>query len=360
MPDAQETASPGNPTGVDKTAEVVTVRIWFGENEVRCTVPDKQFTRFNNGKELWWQVRVSEADRDVPSEGETRKYKYASVGRVPTDGSRPPLNAEQWRILRLSLDGVFNDTVPAEECRREAGYLADIGTYVWEDYIPTSAVTTAAAVSKGGKSALVRGLFAAGLGEGPNLYLGKRVEPFNGLVVSEEPVAAWRDCPPNARVSFLNKEPIDDPEEWDKYVFGLGKLAREFSSDLVVIDTISRASAHAENDTAATTRMMAPLRRLAQEHELAVLLLHHCGRSGHIRGSTALEAQSDCVLTISRVSDDIMDRRRRLSASSRLSGHDEFEYVMLPNGTLSLSVSPAENEKPPATAGSNPFAKRGA
>lgn len=68
---------------------------------------------------------------------------------------------------------------------------------------------------------------------------------------------------------------------------------------LVVIDTLAAAAPGIrENETAEVEPIASALRRFSEEIGAPVVLIHHAGKDGQIRGSTALPAAADAILAV--------------------------------------------------------------
>jgi hypothetical protein len=178
-------------------------------------------------------------------------------------------------------------------------------------------------------------------------FLCRNVESYKALVVTEEKPEHWFDAPPNVRVKFFSGNVIRRADEWSNYVEQLGILARDQSADLLVIDSFSRACAADENSSRGMTRAFAALRATAEARDLSILVLHHLNHGGRIRGSGAIKAQADHVLTLNLITDEI-DPRRTITSVGRSSPPERIEYTKHGDGTLVLS-GPADSAK---TAGS--------
>jgi SpoVK/Ycf46/Vps4 family AAA+-type ATPase len=91
------------------------------------------------------------------------------------------------------------------------------------------------------------------------------------------------------------------------------KLVAEEAPSVVILDSLrSLAPGLDENDSAKTEAVLRPVVQLAQARELAILVLHHTGKTnGDYRGSTAIGAAVQLGFTLSRVSDDPEGRARR-------------------------------------------------
>ncbi|WP_439623422.1 AAA family ATPase [Gemmata sp.] len=248
-----------------------------------------------------------------------------------------PLDDDAVRTIALALDGVADNSVTALELRAgntRAGDGARAGCELWTGRLCRGEVAMLAGAPNAGKSTLLRRLLHAGAGTEPGKLLGAAVSPFGAFVVSEEPARLWHGAPDDTRIRFISENPMRKFGEFDAYVQNLGRVARAGGSRLVVLDTLSRLFSFDENSSRAVVRTMAPLRVAAAQYDLCVLVVHHTGRNGVVRGSTALEAQVDAVLTVGLTGDSILDTRRRLDVVSRAAPTERIEYAMDPSGAL--------------------------
>jgi hypothetical protein len=288
----------------------------------------------------WVVVPPPHARDTVGGRKVTRPYGVlGSWPDCPAD-LRPaaPLGDRQWLALWLALEGVLDDT--EDPARLDETGAGEVSHWFWEGRLAAGCMTVLAGPPKGGKTTLFRELLRAAGRDDPRPFLGRAVEPFSALVVSEEPRAAWANGPTNCRLRFFEGDPIAEPSAWRKYVGGLGRIACVHRCKVLALDTWARLCASDENDPAAVTAALAPLRDLAADWDLAPLILHHTTKGGSgieaVRGSSAIVAQADAVITVARVSDDPTDRRRTLESVGRLAPPERLEYVMLPDGSLAL------------------------
>jgi hypothetical protein len=76
-------------------------------------------------------------------------------------------------------------------------------------------------------------------------------------------------------------------------------MIKEHQPDLVVIDTLARSAEGLEENSAKDMgRFVGACDRLRRALDCAVLVVHHTGKSGKIRGSSALYGAADCVLSL--------------------------------------------------------------
>jgi hypothetical protein len=110
--------------------------------------------------------------------------------------------------------------------------------------------------------------------------------------------------------------------------------AKAEGCDLVVIDTLSAhggLAAEAEKDSGAIERVMGPMIRLAGTGP-AVVLSHHLGRSGTIRGSTALEGRSDIIVEFRKfgqTDDGPKSTQRVLTTRGKFTGEETPEEIVI-------------------------------
>lgn len=76
---------------------------------------------------------------------------------------------------------------------------------------------------------------------------------------------------------------------------------QKFHAQLVVIDSLASSWwEDGENERLKCTQILQQLQKIARENDVGILLLHHPGHSGHMRGSTALEAVPEIVIKMGR------------------------------------------------------------
>ncbi len=93
----------------------------------------------------------------------------------------------------------------------------------------------------------------------------------------------------------------------------LEELVKKHKPDVLILDSLrSLAPGLDENDSMQAEAALRPLVRLAQQLNIAILILHHASRaSGEYRGSTAIGAAVELGFTLSRIEDDPMAATRR-------------------------------------------------
>jgi hypothetical protein len=92
-------------------------------------------------------------------------------------------------------------------------------------------------------------------------------------------------------------------------------VVKEMAPDLLILDSLrAMTPGMDENDTAQTARALDPLRRLAHESGIAVLLIHHANKGGRdFRGASSIRDAVDVLWHLGRQEDDAEPHRRFLS-----------------------------------------------
>ena len=136
----------------------------------------------------------------------------------------------------------------------------------------------------------------------------------------------------------------------------LEELVRKHKPKLLVLDSLrSLAPGLDENDSQQAETALRPIVRLAQQLQIAALILHHASRlSGEYRGSTAIGAAVELGFTLSRHEEDPMGATRRKLAcwKSRPAAEPEPRWLTIKpdaGGDILLSEA-APYEPAPRTA----------
>lgn len=275
---------------------------------------------------------------------------------VPTDvneGAGPSVNGPVFNTLpsgrvrppvKRKVEPEFPDPLPLNEyVNQDDGG----GTrWVWEGFIPFSAVSLLEAGPKAGKTTLLAHLFGA-ISRGEPSFLGAGLTPTKVLIVTEEPRSVWKGRldqyglnPDLIHVQAgqgqsprpFRGNPTDD--EWKGFVDHLVHQVRDRGYGLVVIDTLDKFwPVEDENSATQVNRSLVPLRSVADEGA-AVLLVHHSNKSGgkdgrSIRGSSAIGGFADVIITLERVS---KPNRRRVTVLSRYENRPRQDFELTEGG----------------------------
>lgn len=118
-------------------------------------------------------------------------------------------------------------------------------------------------------------------------------------------------------IRWITPDGLGGPEK-------IADRAMKYDPTVIIVDTVANVlGIEDENGSSEVARALRPWARLAHEHNIAVILVHHnnkamftSGRYGGIRGSSALVARVDVVLQLTPHGKD--DNRRDLKVSKKL------------------------------------------
>jgi DNA polymerase I-like protein with 3'-5' exonuclease and polymerase domains len=109
-------------------------------------------------------------------------------------------------------------------------------------------------------------------------------------------------------------------EEWTNLVEKAVKLCESDGRDVLVVDTFAaftKLVGSEENNSGDIRSRMEPLKKAAQSHDLAVLVIRHAGKDGRGRGSSQFEAEVDIVATLKRPEGNHAETVRQLETIGR-------------------------------------------
>jgi hypothetical protein len=179
-------------------------------------------------------------------------------------------------------------------------------------------LTLLAGREKQGKSLLALGLVAAAVSGGGKVA-GIDCHPCRALVVDAENgereihrrVRKFGITPPSAlSLSYRSSAGFDLRAGLDELTATLD----ETGAELLVLDSFRSLWTGDENDNSKAAATLDPLRRLAQDRNVAVILIHHVGKAGGgYRGATAIGASVEHLLSLERHESDPDPSRRLLT-----------------------------------------------
>ncbi len=221
----------------------------------------------------------------------------------------------------------------------------EVTPWLWRGYVAEGSLTVLGAREKSGKSTLAFALIRALLDGQP--FLGQPTTPTAVVYVSEEA--------PQTVVEKLDRFGLQDERERLSILTrtptrpGLAVVvpaavaeAQRIGAKLLVIDSMSWWAAlppEAENDAGAVQQAVEPL-LAATAQGVAVLVLHHVDKeNGELRGSTALGAVADIIITLRR--DPSAPERRRLEATGRFQATPESVLIELRGNAYVALGTPA-------------------
>ena len=109
-------------------------------------------------------------------------------------------------------------------------------------------------------------------------------------------------------------------EEWEMLIEKAVKLCEKDGRDILVVDTFAaftKLVGSEENNAGDIRKLMEPLKKAAQIHDLAVLVIRHAGKDGKGRGSSQFEAEVDIVATLKRPEGNHANTVRQLETIGR-------------------------------------------
>ncbi len=214
----------------------------------------------------------------------------------------PPAGAQNGHAVAVP-DGRASLRVFTAKELCEAGETAD---WLWHGYLPSGGLAILGAREKSGKSTLVFSLVRALL-QGADFLNQPTRQVECVLYLTEEAPASLQEKLYRLGLE-LDERLLLAPRgsragTWWDLCAQTKALVKERGVGLVVVDTLgywAALRAEAENDAGAAQAAMAPLLELAGDG-VAVLVLHHLRKDGaELRGSTAIAAAADVILTLRR------------------------------------------------------------
>ena len=79
---------------------------------------------------------------------------------------------------------------------------------------------------------------------------------------------------------------------------------------LLILDSFRTLWHGDENDSNAVTKIMNPLQQLARENDCAIIIIHHTNKMGGFRGSGAMQAVPEIMITLGQLPRDKQQDRR--------------------------------------------------
>ena len=127
-------------------------------------------------------------------------------------------------------------------------------------------------------------------------------------------------------------------EEWEDLIEKAVKLCEKDGRDVLVVDTFAaftKLVGSEENNSGDIRERMEPLKKAAQSHGLAVLVIRHAGKDGKGRGSSQFEAEVDIVATLKRPEGNHAETVRQLETIGRY-GATKLNIELTEEGYVAL------------------------
>jgi len=127
-------------------------------------------------------------------------------------------------------------------------------------------------------------------------------------------------------------------EEWEDLIEKSVKQCEKDDREILVADTFAafaKLAGSEENNAGDIHERMEPLKKAAQSHDLAVVLVRHAGKDGRGRGSSQFEAEADIIVTLKRPEGNHSDNMRQLETIGRY-GTTKSNIELTEHGYVSL------------------------
>lgn len=273
----------------------------------------------------------------------------AMVTRHAMDMAARQAAADKLSALARGAVGVVYETV--EELMKGAGDGVD---FMVPRLLIRGGTSLGVGSPKDGKSVqAVVGIIGPGE-RGEDTVFGPTPEPFTTLIVSEEPrslLAQKIDAAGIERAGYIDSSRLAGLAWDDKCDVIIGE-ALDHGHDVIFNDNLRRlagASAAQENssDLGWMVETFADKVRAAN---LTLFGLHHMRKMEgsvmeRVRGGTALPGACDMLLALERVSDDVTDRRRRLTGWGRPSDSNFVVGIELSEDGRSYALAEVPNAR---------------
>lgn len=197
---------------------------------------------------------------------------------------------------------------------------------------------------KGGSVVLVAGEGVQGLAGRARAYCAERMNGMNGM-----------NAEPDAALHIVPHPPNLFAGEAAEFTSAISPLAPR----MIVIDTLARSAVGADENSARDMgQVIAAADSIGKKLECLVLLVHHSGKAGGERGSSALRGAADSMFEIRRHDDGTRELMLQgASAKIKDAGESESIFFRLRAGAESCVVevgdAPQEGNSKPRPRGSN-------
>ncbi len=208
--------------------------------------------------------------------------------------------------------------------------------WIWQGYLAKEVVTLLAGHPKVGKTTFVHHLLKA-IGSGEKTFLGTDLKPIKKvLYLTQEGYSLFLDRCQRMAIDNQLIIPVFKyrvKSDWKSLLRYLGTQIKEKEVSLVVVDTIgSFWGIQDENSAAEVIQAIRPLCDFAQEHKVAVLVVHHfrkaAGEKGiAVRGSNGLSSEMDITVELRPSGNN--GNRRQLATDTRAEGRSKDVLIEL-------------------------------
>ena len=259
---------------------------------------------------------------DLPQKGDLSDW-------IDAGGTREEFNrlvSETPQFFLPTIESAFgeNEFLPVKSLREVVAEAEETPDFIVKDLLRKGELTDLSGLAKySGKTTLVMHMLKAM--RAGDLFLGEPTKEARTLYLTEQG-NNFKEAIENAALD------LDDDgfavvqhrdvraEEWTDLVEKAVKLCEKEGRDVLVVDTFAaftKLVGSEENNSGDIRERMAPLKKAAQSHELAVLIVRHAGKDGRGRGSSQFEAEVDIVATLKRPEGNHAETVRQLETIGR-------------------------------------------
>ena len=217
-----------------------------------------------------------------------------------------------------------NEYLPVKSLREVVAEAEEAPDFIVKDLLKRGELTDLSGLAKySGKTTLVMHLLKAVRTR--DQFLGEPTKQASVLYLTEQG-NNFREAIQNASLDldddgFVVVQHRDVRDEgWKDLIEKAVKVCERDYHDVLVVDTFAAFAelvGSEENNAGDIHERMEPLKKAAQSHDLAILLVRHAGKDGKGRGSSQFEAEVDIVATLKRPEGNHAESVRQLETIGR-------------------------------------------
>jgi DNA polymerase-1 len=259
---------------------------------------------------------------DLPGKGDLSDWIDAGGTREGFDR----LVSETPQFIPPTIESEFGEKkfLPVKTLREVVAEAEETPEFIVKDVLKKGELTDLSGLAKySGKTTLVMHMLEAV--RAGDLFLGEPTKKARILYLTEQGnnfkeaiEKAALDLDDDGFVVVQHRDVRG--EEWEKLIEKAIKLCEKDGRDVLIVDTFAaftKLIGSEENNAGDIRSRMEPLKKAAQSHGLAVLVIRHAGKDGKGRGSSQFEAEVDIVATLKRPEGNHADTVRQLETIGR-------------------------------------------
>lgn len=259
---------------------------------------------------------------NLPEKGDLTDWIDAGGSR----GEFDRLVSETPRFVLPAIEQEFGENVflPVKSLRDVVAEAEEVPDFIVKDLLRKGELTDLSGLAKySGKTTFAMHAFKAV--RAGDLFLGEPTKRARILYLTEQG-NNFKEAIENAGLDldddgFVVVQHRDVRiEEWAELIEKAIKFCEMDHRDVLVVDTFAaftKLVGSEENNAGDIRSRMEPLKKAAQSHDLAVLVIRHAGKDGRGRGSSQFEAEADIVATLKRPEGNHAENVRQLETIGR-------------------------------------------